>query len=264
MPIPGSVDVAVDASGRTVEDVSRRILDRAGIPSDGTLSLAEQVRADAPPMTIVVDGVDHAEHPEALLNEVVKPLAERGSRLALGFWKDDSPSLELARSWDLGSVGSRLARLVKRLGALEAAERQLAWLREEIRGPAPVPGEAAVLPTLVRDLRERAEDPDQESVRRDLDRLEQKVARALQQTTTAVAQLREGLNERRNLDRRIKADKAKASQAGRPEDPDLDLVYRRAQDLLRHKPVDLPAAQQAVLAYERELRRKRRGGASED
>jgi hypothetical protein len=47
VPAPGSVDVAVDVSGRTVEDVSRRILDRAGIPRDGTISAAEQVRADA-------------------------------------------------------------------------------------------------------------------------------------------------------------------------------------------------------------------------
>jgi len=259
VPVPGSVDVAVDVAGRTVEDVSRRILDRAGIPRDGTISAAEQVRADAPPMTIVLDGIDHAKQPATLLSEVVKPLAERGSRLALGFWKDDSPCQALARSWDLGSAGSRLTRLTERLGTLDAADRQLAWLRLEIHCPAPVPGEAAVLQTPLQDLRTRAEDPDLESVRRDLDRLEQTVARVLRRTTRAVTQLTEGLDERRNLRRRLDADKAKAIQAGLVEDIDLGALYQRAHGLLGYRPVDLPAAQLAVLAYEQELRRKSRG-----
>jgi hypothetical protein len=262
-PAPGSVDVAVDVSGRTVEEISRRILDRAGIPRDETVSAAEQVRADAPPMTIVLDDIDHADQPAALLNEVVKPLAERGSRLALGFWKDDSPSLDLARSWDLGTPGSRLARLTEQLRTLDTAERQLAWLRLEVHGPAPVPGEAAVLQAPLSDLRTRVEDPDQESVRRDLNRLEQKVARALRKTVTAVAQLAEGLAERRTLGRRLEADKAGAAQTGHAEDARLDVLYRRAHDLLRRKPADLPAAQQAVVTYERELRRLRRSGTGE-
>jgi hypothetical protein len=120
-----------------------------------------------------------------------------------------------------------------------------------------------VLPALVQDLQTRAEDPDQESVRRDLDRLEQKVAQALRKTVTAVMQLTEGLDERRNLHRRLDADKAMAIQAGRAEDATLDGLYRRAYDLLRRKPVDLAAAKEAVLSYERELRRRRRGRTGE-
>jgi hypothetical protein len=214
-------------------------------------------------MTIVLDGVDHAKQPATLLTEVVKPLAGRGSRVALGFWKDDSPSLDLARSWDLGSAGSRLARLTERLGTLDAADRQLAWLRLEIHCLAPVPGEAAVLQTPLLDLRTRAEDPDLESVRRDLDRLEQTVARALRRTTRAVAQLTDGLDERRNLRRRLDADKAKAIQAGLTGDLHLNALYQRAHGLLGYRPVDLPAAQLAVLAYEQQLRRKSRAGTGE-
>ncbi|HVQ90875.1 MAG TPA: trypsin-like peptidase domain-containing protein [Mycobacteriales bacterium] len=259
-PAPGSVDVAVDVSGRTVEEVSRRILDRAGIPPDAAASATEQIRAGVPPMTIVLDGIDQAAEPAQLLTELVKPLADGGSRLALGFWNGDSPSLDVARSWDLDTVGSRLRRLAERLGTLEAAERELSRLRIEIRGPAPVPGEAAVLAVPLDDLERRREDPEQDLVRSDLGRLEQKVAHVLRQTTRAVAQLTEGLEERRNLRRRLDADKANASRAGLAEDAGLDAWYRQARELLWRKPVDIRAGHEAVLAYERELRRRRRGG----
>jgi hypothetical protein len=259
-PAPGSVDVAVDVSGRTVEEVSRRILDRAGIPPDAAASATEQIRAGVPSMTIVVDGIDHAEEPARLLTELVKPLAEGGSRLALGFWNGESPSLDVARSWDLDTVDSRLRRLAERLATLEAAERELARLRIEILGPTPVPGEAAVLAVPLDDLERRRGDPAQDQVRSDLGQLEQQVARVLRQTTRAVAQLTEGLEERRNLRRRLDANKAKAINAGLAEDAGLDARYRQARGLLWRKPVDIPAGHEAVLAYERELRHRRRGG----
>src|SRR5690606_23062681 len=125
-PAAGTIDLAVDASGKTAWDVARRVLSRAGIRPGDTAPTAERLRTP-PPMTVVVVGVDDAARPEELLTEVLKPLADGAGRLLLGFHAESSPGLALARSWD--TIGDRLARLAERLAELEAAERELMALR---------------------------------------------------------------------------------------------------------------------------------------
>ncbi|MEO7195121.1 MAG: tetratricopeptide repeat protein [Pseudonocardiaceae bacterium] len=99
IPPPGGMDLAVDVTGKTPAEVFQRIADRAGIPVGQSTELTAQLRDSLPPMTIVVAGVDDAEQPEALLADVLEPLAERGHRLLLTFSRASSHSLTVARSW---------------------------------------------------------------------------------------------------------------------------------------------------------------------
>jgi hypothetical protein len=130
VPPPGSVDLAFDASGMTVADVSRRIADRIGIPVAEPADVTSWVRADTLPITLVVDGVDNAVQPDALVSEVFTPLVARGARLLLGFRRASSPSLSMARS-----------------------------LKADRLGPVPEPGAVKLgldrLDGLVRDVKER-------------------------------------------------------------------------------------------------------------
>jgi len=98
VPSPGSIDLAVDVTGKTPAEVTRRIAERAGIPVDHPTEPTAQLWDSLPPMTIVVAGIDDAEQPEALLTGVLEPLAKRGHRLLLTFRQPLSPSLDVARS----------------------------------------------------------------------------------------------------------------------------------------------------------------------
>ncbi|MGH3923764.1 MAG: S1 family peptidase, partial [Pseudonocardiaceae bacterium] len=98
VPPPGGIDLAVDATGKAAGDVFRRITDRAGIPVDQFTEPTSELLDSLPPMTIVVYGIDDSEHPEALLTEVLEPLAGRSHRLLLAFRRVLSPSLIIARS----------------------------------------------------------------------------------------------------------------------------------------------------------------------
>ncbi|MGH3831552.1 MAG: tetratricopeptide repeat protein [Pseudonocardiaceae bacterium] len=103
VPAPGSIDLAVDVTGKTPAEVFRRIAERAGIPVEQSTEPTAQLWDSLPPMTIVVAGIDDAEQPEALLTDVLEPLAERGHRLLLTFRRASSSSLTVARSW-IGSA----------------------------------------------------------------------------------------------------------------------------------------------------------------
>jgi hypothetical protein len=259
-PVVGSIDLALDASGKSVERISRRILERAGVPVDDTASSSEQVRAGTPPMTIVVDGVDDAEQPEVLLNEVLKPLAERESRLVLGFRRPSSPSLEVVRAWDVGSVGSRLSRLAEKVSELDAIEQKLmAGTARVHASDLPVTDRAGRLWPALSGLRAVAA-VDPEATRRHLETCERTVARALRDVRKAAGDLDELLDERRELQGRLDAYKAKANDGGLVEDVPLADVHRRAYELLWRSPTDLPAAREAVRTYQRAVRRALQDG----
>jgi hypothetical protein len=263
-PAVGSIDLAVDASGRTADEVARRVLDRAGIPLDTTKRPSDQLRDRVPPMTIVVDGVDRAEQPVALLNEVLRPLAEGDSRLILGFGEMSSPSLDLARSWDFGSVDYRLTRLAERTDQLVAAELRVVSLRRHVYDPAPVSDHAVRLPAALGALRQLAAEPDPDATRDRLERFERKVARALRSARQLETRLLESLWEREVLRGRVEAYKAKANDEGLVEDEETAALYRRAHELLWRAPTDVAAARQAVRDYLTAIRQALGAGRRED
>lgn len=260
-PSAGSIDLAVDGAGKTADDVSRRILDRAGMPvndtgmpANDTVSPSERLRAGMPAMTIVVAGVDAAKDPDALVNDVVKPLVDGGSRLLLGFRNESAPSLAAVRSWDAGTVGSRLDRLAGQIQALEEAEQRVMSLRRHVRDTLPVDYHGVRLGVALDEIRKLAAD-DHASVERLLARCERKTARTLRGTARIQAYLEEGLAERDALRGGLGAYQAKANVEGLVEDLAVATAYRRAHDLLWRSPTDLPSARAAFRDYREVIRR---------
>jgi serine protease Do len=256
-PALGSIDLAVDASGKTVDEVARRILNRAGVPPDDTVSASEQVRVGVPPMTIVVDGVDNAQQPEALLNEVLKPLAENDSRLVLGFHEKSSSTLATARAWRFGSVDHRLWRLAERINKLEIAERRLISLRRHIYDPGPITYRGATLQVALSALQRIVTGSGSDSIRPELERCERAAVQTLRQAEKVRALLEEKLDERDILRSRLNAYRAKAIDHDLVEDIETAAFYDRARELLWRAPTDLSAAQEAVRDYRLAIRRTR-------
>ncbi|MFJ5986322.1 trypsin-like peptidase domain-containing protein [Lentzea sp. NPDC092896] len=246
VPGVGSVDLAMDASSRTVDQLSLRIIDRAGLGSDESSTPGEQVRAGTPPMTVVVDGVDDAEQPEALLREVLQPIVEQGSRVVLGFRSESSPSLAVARSWELGSITGRLDRLAGQIKDLAEQEELLA------RHHQPVRDRAAGLRMRLSRMRLAVTRP--HAVRPLLDETEDALARAVRRADKAIGTLDELLERRRVAVGLLNAYQAKADDGGLVEDTGLAALYRRAHELLARRLDDLPAAEEAVQAYGNAIR----------
>jgi len=210
-----------------------------------------------PPMTIVVVGVDQAEQPETLLTSVIRPLAAGDSRVVLGFHRESSPSLALARSWDIGSIGNRLARLAERVNTIEIAQQRLTELRGHVHDPAPVPDRAATLHGALAALHQIAAGADEDSTRPRLERCERKVSQTLRQIAKSEARLTEWLGERDELRSLLDAYHARAYDLGLVEDIEVDARYRKAHELLWRAPTDLPVARDAVMDYGRAIRRAR-------
>ncbi|MFI0780295.1 serine protease [Streptomyces sp. NPDC021212] len=95
VPPLGSVDLAIDVTGRTDTEVALRVADRMDVRSPGDASPLSRIRAGAVPLTIVAVGLDRASDPEALIG-FMKLLADLGARLMLVFRDPQAPGLRLA------------------------------------------------------------------------------------------------------------------------------------------------------------------------
>lgn len=93
----GSVQAAVDATGKTADEVASAIARGLDLPADDYgVDLLGGLAALGPPVTIVVNCVDRAAEPRELREEVILPIALRARvlrvRLLLGFtsepWDD--------------------------------------------------------------------------------------------------------------------------------------------------------------------------------
>lgn len=85
----GAIDAAYDARGRTLADVCDYLAHRFAMPAaDGAGGLVHRLLRLKPPVCLVVGGVDQAAEREALVTELLAPLAararSRGIRLVLG------------------------------------------------------------------------------------------------------------------------------------------------------------------------------------
>jgi hypothetical protein len=251
-PSLGSVDLALDAYGKTPDELARRVLSRAGIPLTDEAAPVD-LMARVPPMTIVIDGVDHAADPIAVLEHIVGSLLGQGCRLVLGFRADTSPSLALARSYekDVNSFERRLERLTAALEELEDTERRIMSLRTDVYDPGPVTDDSAFLAALPRALSAAAEEDGKDAVRtrRLLSRSERRIARWLRRARRSRAQFEQWVVERRDFRGMLDAYKDKANKNGLAEDIECSARYRTAHDLLWRSPTDLPAAIAAVREY---------------
>jgi hypothetical protein len=248
VPPVGGVDLAVEATGKTVADLRSRIRERFG-PDDGAGPL--------PPVSIVVDGVDDAAAPEELVRDVLQPLADGGVRLLLGFRRTSSPAWALATSLWPGQdkpddhpdvLRMRVTELTQRLDELVEQEDELSRLRayvaDRVCGAPEAPQRGFRLAWRVSVLRVGPElDP------ATVTRIELAVERTVRRVEAVRHALDALLERRRELRARLAGYHAMAHRLGPAEDARLDPIYRRAHTELHRHPVDLTVAARLVDAY---------------
>jgi hypothetical protein len=258
VPPVGSIDLAVDASGKTVDALSARITDRFGPSTDAGRGL---------PAALVVDAVDDAADPQALLRELLKPLADDGMRLLLGFHRESSPAWELALSLWSGAdkpddhpdvVRQRLGELAARVDDITSRENELLQYRhyvaERVSGVPEVPRQAVALRFRLAALRLGGGDT------AGLEDAEEAAVRAVQRLDRLRRRLDDQIDRRNELRRRLEAYHAMAVDLGLAENVDLDPYYRRAHDALRRRPSDLAVASRLVAEYREAIRSFEEGG----
>lgn len=269
VPPVGSVDLALDVTGKTVDEVSRRIVDRLGIPIDEPTDVTRELRTQARPMTLVLAGVDDAAEPAALLNDVLAPLAERGVRLLLGFHRDSSDALDIARSlWPdqdkpddhpdvirrrLDALATQIEDVADREDALGSYRAQVA---ARIAGTPDLPALRAVSLRLWLTTLRRADADGEVWLLPALDDREAAVERARRRLDGFQQSLDGLLDRHRELTGRLRAFHAMAADHGLVEDTELDTVYRQAHEALRSGPSDLVAAARSIDIYRQAVRRK--------
>ncbi|GAB3969911.1 serine protease [Actinoallomurus acanthiterrae] len=268
VPPVGGLDLAVGASGKTVEDVARCVLDRLGIRTGGV----DRVRRGVRPMKLVVYGIDDAAEPVPLVDGLLSSLAKQGSCLLLVFHHASSPALDRARVLESDAAADErrrtqglLDRLIVGTARLATEEREAAKLWTGVAprvAGVPDPPDRAVALRLAR-LGHQGPD-DGWTVRELLDLL-----RIADHASAYVHDyrriLREALAKRRELRGRLEAIKAKAGGRGLAENIELGELYDRARRLLwEQRPCDLTEAEAAVRRYGDAVRRERADGGGED
>jgi hypothetical protein len=233
----------VDAAGKSTDDVVRSL----------------------PPRTrqreLGVAGIEHAQEPEKLLDDVVAPLVRSGLTVVLEFEDESSPTAELARQWQLDALQARVDSLAEGVAELTDREREVGEERARVRSrfvpplpEIPALAEELALPLMV--LRSSVRDQEPTRLARALHRYERKLVRSLAMVTAA-EKLNRGLSKRHEQLRGLLAGyNAKAVEHGLMEDPRLVETYRAARAALDARPCDLDAAAELVAAYVAEVRRR--------
>ncbi|GGS10663.1 hypothetical protein GCM10010169_64140 [Micromonospora fulviviridis] len=84
MPATGSVRRFIHARGKTVEEVLAGLCEAAETGADSVVDLlAALKRRDDPIITVIVDAVDEASDPDALVHEVLRPIVRNGAQCHL-------------------------------------------------------------------------------------------------------------------------------------------------------------------------------------
>ncbi|WP_326836829.1 serine protease [Amycolatopsis rhabdoformis] len=238
VPPSGSVDLAVDAAGKSVEEIRRRIAERF------------EESPDTGRRTVVVTAIDDAAEPGRLVDEVIGPLADHaerlGVRLALGFRRETSPGLSVLRSRATDGLASRLATLQQQVADLAALEEQVAELAPRFAGEPRFPARAHLARAAVNRLRSAVTARDLAWAERHFDG----IARLVSAYLAAAQQTNERLDARlaRRTELRFRldgyGDRARTTHHG--ENPLLDALYEKAWRQLHEGPCDLATAAAAV------------------
>ncbi|WP_406634109.1 serine protease [Amycolatopsis sp. WGS_07] len=246
LPPSGSVDLAVDAAGKTAAEVRQRLAERLDLTlEDGTQHSGR---------TVLVNAIDDAAEPEQLIGEVIAPLADRaarlGIRLALGFRRESSPGLTELRSRRNGARPDGLAR---RISMLDKQIDELAALEEHIAELAPRFAVSDIPPPRVRRrrgavsrLQEAADLGEVAWAERHVEEVAGVLAADLAAAKAARARLDAVHDRRTELRFRLDGYGERARSAGRVEDPLLDSLYAKAWQLLYEGACDPAEAAAAV------------------
>lgn len=253
----GAIDFAVNAKGRTAEDVRRRIAERFGLPGEDAGRLVDRLLHRQPPPAIVIDGVDSADRPGELIGELLVPLASqaqrRGIRLLLGFARQPPANLpyelqlgpEPVRGSSRGSADP--AAVQQLLRKLASAEDDLAMLYAQVS--ARVADVRRPPPCLAPWLRIRYAVPPGEAATSELALIRDRAEAAL----AGIPPLRDRLEERKReheiLGMTLELWRQRAERRFGAEDNQLSPLYATAYERLRSGPCDLGATQAALDSY---------------
>ncbi|MFY1690821.1 trypsin-like peptidase domain-containing protein [Plantactinospora sp. WMMB782] len=250
---PGRIDLALDVSGRTVAEVSSRIVNWMSVGADLEKSLADSMAGEPPPMNLLLDGVDRATDPAGLVAEVVRPIAERVAgrnlRLLLTFHDPDAPSLPYA------AIELLAARIVEVRAAEQAARDRYGYVAARVAGArAPASHEPGLRLRLTA-LRAAAARPGSTPLLPVVESCRRKADRALDAARRDVRELDALLGERDRL-----RDRLDGYLSGVPaplrEDRELTELYRQAHETLWAGSADLAACGLLVDRYGEVIRRR--------
>lgn len=286
---PGSVDVAVDATGKTSAEVSRQIGAGLSIPADDPAKLIGRLAEIGPPVGVVVDAIDAAAQPEALPRDLAEPLARaaerHGIRLLLGFREQPPPALRSAVTvrlpdlppGDAGAISAqtpdgltaaevehRLASLARLINdakqAEDGARHRHEHVARRVSGVAPLPPASGtaldIRLAMTRILARSGDAAARVCVTAWLDAGEHAGRETLSWAKNLVSELGALMGRRDELRGLLRSYAAMAGDNGLVEDPGLGALYARAWDRLWRAPCDLDAAERAVWRYVRELQRR--------
>ncbi|MDF3301970.1 trypsin-like serine peptidase [Streptomyces tropicalis] len=260
----GSIDAAYDARGRSVEEVRDYLVGRFGLPGGPVRDVGRQLLRRRPPACLVVGGVDRAADPDALVRELLAPLAaraaSRGLRLVLGFV--DRPPADLPYDVSLdpeplhgvtpGPVSS--ADTQAAVARLAAAEEAAARLQErqgwQYFGAPRLPH--ATAPRLrVRLAVARRTEPNPE-----LAAVREEALRALAAVGHHERVLRRMIAAHEDLGTSLELHRVRAARYFGDEDRALGELHAPAARALQRAPVDLAAARVLVADYVDEVNRR--------
>jgi hypothetical protein len=268
MPPLASVDVALDATGRTVSQVIERITTRLGVRAGSAAEVIRQIGARHGRATVLVDSVDDSAEPDALLTELLIPLAEAGSTVLIGVRSQPAVTMNTpTRKLDLTGppdtddpVADRLRKLGELVDDAERAERSAKTWYEKVAprvvGALPVVSRATALRLRVSGVRmalaklgAAETEANQVKILATLDSCARAAERVRVQAEAAERVLTALLAGRDELRGRLDGYLAVAVADGHAEDPGLGDLFVVADQLLSTAPCDLAAAESAVNAY---------------
>jgi hypothetical protein len=265
VPPPGSLDLALDATGRSARWIAERVADRMGLGPSRGLPAAERVRAARVTLTLVVVGVDEATDPDRLLG-LLALLMAHGDRMLLVF-RTSGEHFARAQSQLVIEPGQqRQARLAEQLAEVtgllaRALHEKAALVRADI---------SRALDALVRAYAVQAELAGTNGIVAGLGqdpalaRYERVAGWAAARLRQTVARLDELLDRRAELLGRLTAYHALYQGGSDREDLEAEGLYLAGYERLHAKPCDVAAAEPDVRRYidfiERGGRRRAREG----
>ncbi|MFC4031248.1 trypsin-like serine peptidase [Streptomyces polygonati] len=259
----GAIDAAYDARSKSIAEVRGYLADRFGLRADDP-DLVRRLLRLKPPVCLVVSGVDRAGDPEALVGELLGPLAvrarSRGIRLVLGF--DGRPPAGLAHEVLLdpaplvgGGAATATGAEAQHRVELLAADEEAAWRLQARRGlhffqPPPLPPAAA--PRLrVRLAVARGTEPNAE-----LAAIRAEAVAAGAAVERFDREMRRLITDCEDLRSTLELNRLRAERYFGAEDGRLAELHAPAARELRTPPIDLVSARVLVKRYVDEVNRR--------
>jgi hypothetical protein len=276
VPPPCAIDVACDARGKPIAEIRRYLAERFGM-SGGEPDLVRRLLRRQPPVCIVIDSVDRAESPAALIREVLRPLAagarSRGMRLVLGFDSETPRALPFEVSLDPGPIAGSSSRSVsardaeKHVRELADAEDAAARINSEneSRFSKPPRLPRARAPRLrVRLAVARTSDPNVANPIPELAAIDEAAVMALGKVTSFLQRSGQLSRELEDLRYTLEVHRIRAGRHWHDEDQPFGDLRDEAVRALWRAPIDVADARELVQRYEAEINRHIDGGDEED